>query len=148
MATKASRGRSKSASSGDDVYSLLKEDHQKVQKMFQQFEKLHENDGDSDEMHEIAQQICAELTIHAQVEEELFYPALRESFEEPDLIDEAKVEHDSARMLIDMIQQEDGDEDAEKGVAHRRRGASSPRVISGCCPRGSAAPCPPGRPWR
>jgi len=107
MATK----QSSSKSSRSDAYSILKEDHQKVQKLFEEFQKLHDQDGDSEELRAIAEEICTELTIHAQVEEELFYPALRERIEEQDLLDEAKVEHESARMLIEMIENEDGDEE-------------------------------------
>lgn len=110
MATKQSSS-GKSKSSRSDVYSLLKEDHQKVQKLFEEFQKLHDQEGDSEELHALAEQICTELTIHAQVEEELFYPALRERIEEQDLLDEARVEHESARMLIEMIESEEGDEE-------------------------------------
>jgi hypothetical protein len=112
MATRKSASRAKgSRDNKSDVYAVLKEDHQKVQKLFKEFERLHEQEGDSDEMRMLARQICTALTIHAQVEEELFYPELRERLEETDLLDEAKVEHDSARMLIEMIEQEDGDEE-------------------------------------
>jgi hemerythrin len=93
------------------VYSILREDHQKVKKLFGEFQKLHDRGGDSDELRAIAEEICSELTLHARVEEELFYPALRERLEESDLLDEAKVEHESAKMLIEMIENEDGDEE-------------------------------------
>ena len=115
MASKQSRsGKSRSSSSRSskpDAYAILKEDHQRVKKLFDEFQKLHEQDGEIDELRAIASEICSELTIHAQVEEELFYPALRERIEQQDLLDEAKVEHDSARMLIEMIENEDGNEE-------------------------------------
>jgi hemerythrin-like domain-containing protein len=97
-----------------DIYALLKEDHQKVKKLVQEFEKLHESEGDSEEQMSIAQTICLELKVHAQVEEEVFYPALREAFEEQeqmDLLNEAQVEHDSAKSLIEQIEQCDAEDE-------------------------------------
>jgi len=48
--------------------------------------------------------ICNELTVHAQIEEEIFYPAMREAFEHADLIDEAAVEHASIKQLVEELQ--------------------------------------------
>ncbi|MBA2689572.1 MAG: hemerythrin domain-containing protein [Burkholderiales bacterium] len=104
---KAKQSRSKS--SGQDAISLLMDDHKKVQKLFKEFEKLEEDA--EEEKGELARQICAELTIHAQVEEEIFYPAAREAIDESDLLDEAEVEHASAKELIAQIESmEPGDE--------------------------------------
>jgi len=100
MATK-----SQNAKNGNDAIALLKADHDKVKKMFRQFEQLHENEDD-DEAEAIATQICNELTIHATVEEEIFYPAVRAAIDEEDLMDEAEVEHQSAKDLIEQIQSE------------------------------------------
>lgn len=84
-----------------DVLALLKEDHQKVRKMFDQFEKMKEKDGNEAEIQQLVRTVCTELTIHAQLEEELFYPAMREAAQDAeDLLDEAQVEHDSAKQLI------------------------------------------------
>ena len=59
----------------------------------------------ADKKRELAMQICMELTVHAQIEEELFYPALREAAPKSvDLLEEAEVEHASAKDLIAQIQ--------------------------------------------
>jgi hemerythrin superfamily protein len=81
-----------------NAINMLTEDHAKVRKMFKQFEKMKE--GDETEKAELVRQICMELTVHAQLEEEIFYPAARDAIEEQDLLDEAEVEHTSAKQLI------------------------------------------------
>ncbi|SNS35524.1 Hemerythrin HHE cation binding domain-containing protein [Noviherbaspirillum humi] len=90
----------KTASAAKDALLLLKEDHAKVKKMFDQFEKLKKKDDKVAEMQKLVETACAELTIHAQVEEEIFYPAARAALKEGDLLDEAEVEHASAKQLI------------------------------------------------
>jgi hemerythrin superfamily protein len=90
----------KSARQPSDALALLRADHQMVQGLFDQFEKTRSEDRKS----AIAEQICNELTIHAQIEEEIFYPAAREAIREADLIDEATVEHASAKDLIAQIE--------------------------------------------
>lgn len=85
-----------------DAISLLTEDHQQVKKMFQQFDKL--KDDEEDEKEELARKICAALTAHAAVEEEIFYPAVRAAIDDDDLMDEAEVEHESAKELIAQIE--------------------------------------------
>ena len=83
--------------------NLLTEDHANVRKMFKQFERMKEKMDDAEKA-ELVQKICTELTLHAQVEEEIFYPAAREALEEQDLLDEAEVEHASAKALIAQLQ--------------------------------------------
>jgi hemerythrin superfamily protein len=83
-----------------DALALLRADHQRVQEMFDQFEKTKSEDRKAT----LAEQICQELTIHAQIEEEIFYPAVREAIRDEDLIDEATVEHQSAKDLIAQIE--------------------------------------------
>lgn len=85
---------------------LLATDHRKVEALFDQYEE--EKDGGEESRREIAEQICDELTIHAQVEEELFYPWLRENLEEDEMemVAEATVEHQSLKDLIAQIQGE------------------------------------------
>lgn len=89
-----------------DACDLLDADHKAVKKMFKEYEELTESRarGASQKKQELAQQICQELTVHAQVEEEIFYPALREAIKETDILDEAEVEHQSAKELIAQIQ--------------------------------------------
>jgi hemerythrin-like domain-containing protein len=103
---KGTRKSGQSASKGEDAIELLMADHKKVKKLFKEYEKLKEEDDADDEKAEIANQICMELTIHTQIEEEVFYPAAREAIseEEMDLLDEAQVEHDSAKELIAQIE--------------------------------------------
>lgn len=92
-----------SRSKGSDAISLLTDDHKKVQKMFKDYEKLSKQE-DAEGKDELARMICAELTIHTQIEEEMFYPAAREVLDEHDLLDEAEVEHASAKDLIEQIE--------------------------------------------
>jgi hypothetical protein len=97
------RARQKSSGKGgQDAIALLLEDHKKVQKLFKQFDKLQEED--EQQKADIVRQVCAELTIHAQIEEEIFYPAVREAIDDEDLMDEAEVEHTSAKELIAQLE--------------------------------------------
>jgi hemerythrin superfamily protein len=97
----AARSSEKRRSAPQDAIQLLRADHRKVQGLFDQFEKAR---GD-DKKAELAQEICAELKVHAQIEEEIFYPAARKALKKQDLIDEATVEHASAKDLIAQIEQ-------------------------------------------
>jgi hemerythrin-like domain-containing protein len=105
------RTSSKAAKSGaKDAIALLTEDHKKVKKMFEQFEKMKE-DEDDDAKQMLVEMTCAELTVHAQIEEEIFYPALRDAIDDMDLLDEAEVEHASAKQLIsELSAMQPGDE--------------------------------------
>jgi len=96
-----STARGAAKGSSQDVLHLLAEDHKRVLKMFEEFEELkEENSEDEETMQQLVEIACAELTIHAQLEEELFYPAAREAIDDMDLLDEAEVEHAAARQLI------------------------------------------------
>jgi hemerythrin-like domain-containing protein len=83
-----------------NAIAMLKDDHDRVLEMFEKFERARSED----QKQNLADRICADLTLHAQIEEELFYPALREATGEEDLVDEAEVEHASGKMLIAQIQ--------------------------------------------
>jgi hemerythrin superfamily protein len=89
-----------------DACDLLDADHRAVKKMFKEFEELTGSRARSagQKKLELARQICHELTIHAQIEEELFYPALRQVLKETDIVAEAAVEHQSAKDLIAQIE--------------------------------------------
>jgi hemerythrin superfamily protein len=87
-----------------DATVLLQRDHAEVKKLFRQYEKLADQEADGQERQALAMQICQMLTVHATIEEEIFYPALREAEVEEDLLDEAEVEHASAKDLIAQIQ--------------------------------------------
>jgi len=81
---------------------LLTSDHRKVEQLFQMYED--EKEGDDETKRDLAQKICGELTVHAQIEEELFYPWLKENMDEMDKVEEAYIEHATAKDLIAQIQ--------------------------------------------
>jgi hemerythrin-like domain-containing protein len=90
---------------GMDATALLRKDHEDVNAMFGEFES-----ADEDRKFELAAEICQALTVHATIEEEIFYPRVREAIDAEDLMLEAEVEHDSARHLIERIQEGEIDE--------------------------------------
>jgi hemerythrin superfamily protein len=81
-----------------DAIALLKEDHRTVEELFEKFEKA---SGDGRKQ-SIAEEICLDLSVHAQIEEEIFYPACEGKVDE-DLLKESYVEHDGAKVLIAEI---------------------------------------------
>ena len=81
-----------------DAIALLKADHRKVEDLFAKFEKAGTGSKQA-----IAEQICNELKIHSMIEEEIFYPALEGKIDDEDALDEAYVEHDGAKVLINDI---------------------------------------------
>lgn len=83
--------------SGSNAISMLKEDHTKVKEIFEKFEA---EDTPEDEKRTLAEQALTELTIHAELEEKLFYPAVRAKVDDSDLMDEALEEHHVAKLLI------------------------------------------------
>ena len=85
-------------SENQDAVALLKADHREVEQLFSNYEKA-ASDG---RKKALAERICKELTIHAMIEEEIFYPACEGKVEE-DLLKEAYVEHDGAKILIAQI---------------------------------------------
>ncbi|MET3376450.1 hemerythrin superfamily protein [Variovorax boronicumulans] len=89
-----------------DACSLLDTDHKNVKKMFATYEELASSKAASasEKKRDLALQICMELTVHTQLEEEILYPAVREAIKETELLDEAEVEHASAKDLIAQIQ--------------------------------------------
>ena len=89
-----------------DATHLLMEDHRKVEGLFEQYEKA----GGDGRKEKIARQICTELKVHSMIEEEIFYPALRGKIE-GDALDEAYVEHDGAKLLINEIEAGGPDDD-------------------------------------
>jgi len=88
-----------------DAISLLKADHRKVEALFEKYENARGKKAD------IAKTICLELIVHSMIEEELFYPACREAGVDEDMMDEADVEHDGAKMLIAELEHGSPDED-------------------------------------
>ena len=92
-----------------DACDLLDADHKAVKKMFKEYEELTNSRGRTiaQKKLDLARQICHELTVHAQIEEEIFYPALRAALKETDMLAEAEVEHQSAKDLIAQIEDMD-----------------------------------------
>jgi hemerythrin superfamily protein len=87
----------------DDAIALLTADHRNVKELFDDFEST-KDQASNEEKAALVQQICVDLTIHAMLEEELFYPAVRKAIDDDDLLDEAEVEHATAKALIaDLI---------------------------------------------
>jgi hemerythrin-like domain-containing protein len=110
---------SRSASRADanaraEIIDMLKEDHKRARKAFRQFEKL-DPEQDAEERRAIVEQTCAELKLHSTLEEELLYPAARDLIKEPDLVDEAEVEHATAKQLIEQLEHMSSD-DAKYGA--------------------------------
>ncbi len=93
----------KSPETYSDAVELLTTDHKAVKRLFETYQKSLDKESDSKELIALANKICAELTVHAQVEEELLYPAMRKSFDTSELIDEAAVEHATVKALIEQI---------------------------------------------
>jgi len=95
-----------------DAIKLLRADHTEVKKLFGEYEKLAKAEAPADEREALALDICNKLTVHAQIEEEIFYPACRDVLEDKDdLLDEATVEHASAKDLIAQLQSSSPDDD-------------------------------------
>lgn len=100
------RGRRRATAHEPLAIALLKKDHRDVEKMLERFERL-DDDG---EKRELFRKIATALKVHTQIEEEIFYAEERGDVED-DKLDEAQVEHDSAKhMIADIEQMEPGDE--------------------------------------
>ena len=91
------------AAIAQDAIAMLIADHKAVKKLFKEYDKLKEQEGDDDAKADLCKQICDALTIHATVEEEVFYPAVRAKADADDLLDEAEVEHTCAKDLIGQL---------------------------------------------
>jgi hemerythrin-like domain-containing protein len=100
------QGERKMATREKDACDLLDADHRAVKKMFKEYEELTNSRGKTvgQKKMDLARQICQELTVHARIEEEIFYPALRAVFKDTDMLAEAEVEHQSAKDLIAQIE--------------------------------------------
>ncbi len=96
-----------------DAIALLKADHRKVEDLFEQFEGA----SGSAAKQKLAHQICTELKIHTMIEEEIFYPAFRGKIED-DTLDEAYVEHDGAKVLVNDIEAGSPEDDFYDAKVH------------------------------
>ena len=110
MATKSTAqtatAKSPAAKRQKDACDLLDADHKAVKAMFKDYAALLESGSRaSAKKRQLADQICKELTVHATIEEEIFYPAVRKAIKDNALMNEATVEHASAKDLIAQIRQ-------------------------------------------
>lgn len=104
---KSGRAKSVSKAPATDAIALLKSDHRAVEGLFEQFESTKSDP----KKQKLTTQICAALRVHTEIEEEIFYPACREAGVDMSDLDEAYVEHASAKDLISQIEEESpGDE--------------------------------------
>ena len=92
----------KSKAKATGAVELLKEQHDKVKKAFKEFEKLGREDAEAQQ--QLVQRVCEDLKLHTTLEEELFYPAAREAIDDEDILNEAQVEHETAKMLIEQLE--------------------------------------------
>ncbi len=96
--------RSKTATAID----LLKEDHDKVKKAFKEFEKMDRSDTET--CRQAVRSVCDDLRVHTTLEEEIFYPAVREAIDDEDIMNEAAVEHETAKTLIEQLENMEPDD--------------------------------------
>ena len=91
---------SKARSASMDALKLLKQDHDNVKKAFKRYEKM---DPEEPAAQQLAAQTLEDIKLHAALEEEIFYPAVRLAIDEDDLMNEAQVEHKSAKLLMEDL---------------------------------------------
>lgn len=96
----------------EDAVDLLDADHKAVKKMFIDYNVLCEDQAPADDKSLLALKICTALTVHAQIEEEIFYPAVREVIGDDALMQEALQEHEQAKATIAQIKKMDADDKA------------------------------------
>ena len=92
----------KTRSRASGAIEMLKADHDKVKKAFKEFEKLEPEDTET--VRQLVETVCEDLKVHTTLEEELFYPAVREAIDDEDIMNEASVEHETAKMLIEQLE--------------------------------------------
>lgn len=90
------------ASARARVLDALKADHRRVKKAYRDFQKM-DVEQDPEACQALVEQVLDELTVHATLEEELLYPAAHEALADEDLVDEAEVEHESVKVLIEQL---------------------------------------------
>lgn len=91
-----------------DAIDLLTQDHGKAEKAFKEFEKMDRKDTDG--CTRLIMTVCEDLKVHTTLEEELFYPAARDAIDDEDILNEAAVEHETAKMLIEQLENMQADD--------------------------------------
>jgi hemerythrin superfamily protein len=99
-AAKTARGASRT-----DAIALLRADHKRVSELFEQYESTRS----ATKKKTLVDTICQELTVHAQIEEEIFYPAVKAALKDKELVPEAQVEHQSLKDLIAQVRDKEPD---------------------------------------
>lgn len=99
-------------SSDVNAIELLTDDHLEVERLFQDYDNLVEDSAEASERQSLARQICALLSVHAQIEEEIFYPAAQEVLEDDDIVEEALNDHAQVKQLIADIEAAPADDKA------------------------------------
>jgi len=92
----------------ENAIDMLKADHEKVEKAFKKFEKMDRSDTET--CRDLVNSVCEDLKVHTTLEEEIVYPALRDAIEDEDLLNEAAVEHETAKMLIEQLENMEPDD--------------------------------------
>lgn len=95
----AAKTRATATPRAQEATALLRADHKKVDELFKDFEKSRSPAKKA----ALAQQICQELTVHTQIEEEIFYPAVAEALRDKKMVPEAIIEHQSIKDLIAQV---------------------------------------------
>lgn len=90
-----------------EATALLRADHKRVSALLEQYEKVRAPGKKKD----LVAEICKELTVHAQVEEEIFYPAVKQALKDHELVPEARVEHETLKSLIAQVKDADADDE-------------------------------------
>ena len=100
--TVKARATARARSKPQDAIKLLSADHDEVEGLFKQFQKMRNGTRKGD----LVRQICTALTVHAEIEEEIFYPAVRDALDEKDeqMMDEAAIEHQHIKELVEEIE--------------------------------------------
>ena len=100
--------------SASDPFSMLEQDHQDMDELFDQYSQAEDDLEEGDDLlsarFALVEEICAQLTLHARIEEEVLYPELRAAIEQPELIDDSEVEHATASDLIAQLESMDPDD--------------------------------------
>ena len=85
-----------------DALEMLTQEHERIEAQFREFEKMDREAAGP--LRALVLRACGDLRLHSALEEEVFYPALRDAIDDEDLLNEAAVEHETARMLIEQLE--------------------------------------------
>jgi hemerythrin-like domain-containing protein len=99
--SQAANRKKESSAAAQNAFDLLEQDHREVEEWLDEYDEL---EGNERRKGELAKEICTALKVHAQIEEEIFYPAARDATGDYDLVDEAVVEHSAVKNLIAEIE--------------------------------------------